>query len=34
MNNNRIDTPNVGEILKEEFLDPLNITPYRTFKRD
>jgi len=28
MNNNRIDTPNVGEILKEEFLDPLNITPY------
>ena len=32
MNKNRIDTPNVGEILKEEFLDPLNITPYRLSK--
>ena len=27
-----IDTPNVGEILKEEFLDPLNITAYRLSK--
>ena len=27
-----IDTPNVGEILKEEFLDPLKITAYRLSK--
>jgi len=32
MNRNKIDTPNVGEILKEEFLDPLGITPYRLSK--
>lgn len=32
MNKNSIETPNVGEILKEEFLDPLNITPYRLSK--
>ena len=32
MNKNRIETPNVGEILKEEFLAPLNITPYRLSK--
>jgi antitoxin HigA-1 len=32
MNRNRIETPNVGEILKEEFLEPLNITPYRLSK--
>jgi addiction module HigA family antidote len=27
-----IDTPTLGEILKDEFLDPLNITPYRLSK--
>ena len=32
MSKNKIDTPNVGEILKEEFLDPLGITPYRLSK--
>ena len=28
----RIPTPTIGEILKEEFLDPLEITPYRLAK--
>ena len=32
MKKGMIDTPNVGEILKEEFLDPLNITAYRLSK--
>ena len=32
MRKENIDTPNVGEILKEEFLDPLNITAYRLSK--
>jgi addiction module HigA family antidote len=32
MNKCIIETPSVGEILKEEFLDPLNITPYRLSK--
>jgi addiction module HigA family antidote len=32
MNKNYIETPNVGEILKEEFLEPLNITPYKLSK--
>ena len=32
MSKNKIDTPNVGEILKEEFLYPLGITPYRLSK--
>jgi addiction module HigA family antidote len=32
MKKEMIDTPNVGEILKEEFLDPLNITAYRLSK--
>jgi addiction module HigA family antidote len=32
MNKKTIETPNVGEILKEEFLDPLSITPYRLSK--
>ena len=27
-----IETPTIGEILKQEFLDPLNITPYRLAK--
>jgi len=27
-----IETPHMGEILKEEFLDPLSITPYRLSK--
>ena len=30
--NNRIPTPTVGEILKEEFLVPLDITAYRLAK--
>jgi antitoxin HigA-1 len=29
---NRIPTPTVGEILREEFLDPLGITAYRLAK--
>lgn len=32
MKKNIIETPNIGEILKEEFLDALNITPYRLSK--
>ena len=32
MNKKKIETPNMGEILKEEFLDPLNITPYKLSK--
>jgi addiction module HigA family antidote len=28
----RIPTPTIGEILREEFLDPLEITPYRLAK--
>ena len=32
MANKFIETPTVGEIIKEEFLDPLNITPYRLSK--
>jgi addiction module HigA family antidote len=28
----RITTPNVGEILREEFLEPLGITAYRLAK--
>ncbi len=27
-----IETPKIGDILKEEFLDPLGITPYRLSK--
>jgi len=27
-----IETPTMGEILREEFLEPLNITPYRLSK--
>ncbi|MCI1207902.1 MAG: HigA family addiction module antitoxin [Treponema sp.] len=27
-----IETPKIGDILKEEFLEPLNITPYRLAK--
>ena len=29
---NRIETPSVGEILKEEFMDPMNISAYRLAK--
>ena len=29
---NTIPTPTIGEILEEEFLHPLNITPYRLSK--
>lgn len=28
----RIDTPSVGEILKEEFMDPMSISAYRLAK--
>ena len=28
----RIPTPTIGEILQEEFLDPLEVTPYRLAK--
>lgn len=31
-NTNRIPTPTVGEILKEEFLEPLGLTAYRLAK--
>ena len=29
---NKIKTPTIGQILKEEFLDPLDITAYRLAK--
>lgn len=29
LNEDHIETPKIGEILKEEFLDPLGITAYR-----
>ena len=32
MVNKYIETPTMGEIIREEFLDPLNITPYRLSK--
>jgi len=32
MENEPIPTPTIGEILKEEFLDPMGITPYRLSK--
>ena len=32
MVNKLIETPTMGEIIREEFLDPLNITPYRLSK--
>jgi addiction module HigA family antidote len=32
MNEEYIDTPKIGDILKEEFLEPLGITPYRLSK--
>ncbi len=32
MDEHRIETPTIGEILREEFLDPLGITPYRLSK--
>lgn len=32
MNKEYIETPKIGDILKEEFLDPLGITPYRLSK--
>lgn len=32
MEADRIETPKIGDILKEEFLEPLNITAYRLAK--
>jgi addiction module HigA family antidote len=32
MNDNIIETPAIGEILKEEFLDPLHISAYKLAK--
>jgi antitoxin HigA-1 len=32
MNKLYIETPKIGDILKEEFLDPLNISAYRLAK--
>ena len=32
MDTDHIETPTIGEILKEEFLDPLGLTPYRLAK--
>jgi antitoxin HigA-1 len=32
MNEDYIDTPTIGEIIVSEFLEPLNITPYRLSK--
>ncbi len=32
MNEGYIETPTIGEIIVEEFLEPLNITPYRLSK--
>ena len=31
--NDRIPTPTVGEILLQEFLEPLDVTPYRLAKQ-
>lgn len=32
MNEDYIETPSIGEILREEFLEPFHITPYRLSK--
>ena len=32
MNEDYIDTPTIGEIIVSEFLEPLDITPYRLSK--
>ena len=32
MEKNTIETPKIGDILKEEFLDPFNISAYRLAK--
>ena len=32
MEKNTIETPKIGDILKEEFLEPLNISAYRLAK--
>ncbi len=32
MEKNIIETPKIGDILKEEFLDPLNLSAYRLAK--
>jgi len=32
MNKEYIETPTIGEIIREEFLEPLDITPYRLSK--
>lgn len=32
MNKESIETPTIGEIIREEFLEPLDITPYRVSK--
>jgi addiction module HigA family antidote len=32
MNSDIIETPKIGDILKDEFLDPLELTPYRLAK--
>ena len=32
MNESHIDTPKIGDILKNEFLEPLNLTAYRLAK--
>ncbi len=32
MKNEYMETPTIGKILREEFLEPLNITPYRLSK--
>jgi len=32
MNKDYIETPTIGEIIREEFLEPLHITPYRLSK--
>ena len=32
MTNDTLETPRIGDILRDEFLDPLNITAYRLAK--
>jgi len=32
MNEDYIETPTIGEIIRDEFLEPLEITPYRLSK--
>lgn len=32
MNTNTLETPRIDDIIREEFLEPLGLTPYRLSK--